>query len=148
MAPFSALPRFWVKLDIGRSNCRKCRVLSRIVTFLLDCFLTPSIRWQVRPGSASQPVPVPARAVLRQHQPMAGGIGAVCNSLANIVTAIDRLDQQGSVGSFQQVSRYETTIKASTDDRDCWYRIGSQHFRALLNYNMNRCGTGTSLNLR
>jgi hypothetical protein len=60
---------------------------------------------------------------------MAGGIGAVCNSLANIVTAIDRLDQQGSVGSFQQVNRYETTTKASTDDRDRCYRIGSQHFR-------------------
>jgi len=60
---------------------------------------------------------------------MAGGIGAVCNSLANIVTAIDQLDQQGSVGCFQQVNRYETTTKASTDDRDRCYRSGSQHFR-------------------
>ncbi|MEG4801557.1 hypothetical protein QUB63_16860 [Microcoleus sp. ARI1-B5] len=60
---------------------------------------------------------------------MAGGIGAVCNSLANVVTAIDQLDLQGSVGCFQQVSRYETTTKASTDDRDRRWSIGSQHFR-------------------
>ena len=40
----------------------------------------------------------------RYIQQMAGGIGAVCNSSANLVTALDQLDQQGSVVIGSEVS--------------------------------------------